>query len=129
MKKNILFYLFIAFFAIACNQSNVLIGNWKITNVIVDTNLIPDKTDIPTALGLFVLGETSKPANIIITKDSIQLCSISDRKSDKISKIKKAEKNKYIIDFEKKSGIFEIMENGTAKFTVDAMTYFLKKNE
>jgi hypothetical protein len=129
MKKNILFYLFIAFFAIACNQSNVLVGNWKITDVIVDTNLIPDKTDIQTALGLFVLGETSKPTNIIITKDSIQLCSNSERTSDKILKINKTEKNKYIIDFEKKTGVFEIQENGSAKFTVDAMTYFLKKGE
>jgi len=129
MKKNILFYLFIAFFAIACNQSNVLIGNWKITEITVDTNLIPAKMDLQTASGLFMLGETSKPTSIIITKDSIQLCSNSERASNKISKINKTGNNKYIIDFEKKSGIFEIQENGSAKFTVDAMSYFLKKSE
>ncbi|HPI31327.1 MAG TPA: hypothetical protein PLS26_12455 [Bacteroidales bacterium] len=129
MKKNIPLYLLIAFFISACNQTNVLIGNWDITEVTVDTNLIPDKMDVPTATGLFVLGETSKPTSIIITKDSIQLCSNSDRTSDKISKINKTEKNKFLIDFGKKSGIFEIQESGTAKFTVDAMTYFLKKGK
>jgi len=129
MKKNLLFYLLMAVFAIACNQSNALIGNWKITDITVDTNLIPDKMNLKTASGLFVLDKTSKPANIIITKDSIQLCSNSDSKSDKIFRINKTKKNKYIIDFEKKSGVFEIQENGSAKFTVDAMTYFLKKGE
>lgn len=129
MKKKIPFYLLIAFFISACNQSNVLVGNWDITNITVDTNLIPDKMDVQTATGLFVLGETSKPINIIITKDSIQLCSDSDRTSDKILKINKTEKNKFLIDFGKKSGFFEIQENGTAKFTVDAMSYFLRKNE
>ncbi|HNW70594.1 MAG TPA: hypothetical protein PKI01_09345 [Bacteroidales bacterium] len=129
MKKNKLLYLCIAFLAIACNQSNVLIGNWKITEVTVDTNLIPGTMDLQTASGLFVLDETSKPTSIIITKDSIQLLSNSERVSNKISKINKTEKNKYNIDFEKKSGVFEIQENGSAKFTVDAMTYYLKKSE
>ncbi len=129
MKKNLPLYLLIVFFISACNQTNVLVGNWDITEVTVDTNLIPDKMDVPTATGLFVLGETSKPASIIITKDSIQLCSNSDRTSDKISKIIKTKKNKFLIDFGKKSGIFEIQEGGTAKFTVDAMTYFLKKGK
>ncbi|HOV10922.1 MAG TPA: hypothetical protein PLL90_04065 [Bacteroidales bacterium] len=129
MKKKIPFYLFIVSFAIACNQSNALMGTWEITDVTVDTNLIPEKMDLQTASGLFVLNEISKPSNIIISKDSILLCSNSDRISDKISKISNTEKNKYLIDFDKKSGVFEIQENNLAKFTVDAMTYFLKKGK
>ncbi len=129
MKKKIPFYLFIVSFAIACNQSNALMGTWEITDVTVDTNLIPEKMDLQTASGLFVLNEISKPSNIIISKDSILLCSNSDRISDKISKICNTEKNKYLIDFDKKSGVFEIQENNLAKFTVDAMTYFLKKDK
>ncbi|HQI71130.1 MAG TPA: hypothetical protein PLT47_10295 [Bacteroidales bacterium] len=129
MKKKIPFYLFIVSFAIACNQSNALMGTWEITDVTVDTNLIPEKMDLQTASGLFVLNEISKPSNIIISKDSILLCSNSDRISDKISKISNTEKNKYLIDFDKKSGVFEIQENNLAKFTVDAMTYFLKKDK
>ena len=129
MKKKIPPYLFIVSFAIACNQSNALMGTWEITDVTVDTNLIPEKMDLQTASGLFVLNEISKPSNIIISKDSILLCSNSDRISDKISKICNTEKNKYLIDFDKKSGVFEIQENNLAKFTVDAMTYFLKKDK
>lgn len=129
-KKTALFFFTLALFAIGCSKVNSYEGNWAIKNIVVDTNLIPEKIDANSALGLFFLDEMYKPTNIVISKELIQLKENDNiLENSQIQEITEIKNNKFKIVFDNNSGIFELNETNSAYFTVSAVKYVLEKTK
>lgn len=127
MKKSIMKYLislisFLLF--MSCHKEKDFIGKWQI----VDVQL--EKVDSMGLAGFIFTtfsDEFPKPTTLIVDSDSIYMFSDNQKLVSQVFVLLYEQKSTYFLSVAENAAQFEAHDNGRGLFTIDGMTYVLKR--